>query len=82
MFEIRTSTDFRHPKLFGFQMCVQYLKVILEKLNGAKHNGSIDAFGPRDLGSNPGWSAVIEFKLIFVRSNVLYKSYDQSDNRL
>ena len=38
---------------------------ICRRVNGALHNGSVAAFGPGDLGSNPGWSAVFKFKLIF-----------------
>ena len=35
-------------------------------VNGTQYNGSVATFGPRDLGSNPDWSAVIKFKSIFV----------------
>ena len=35
-------------------------------VNGVWHNGSSAAFGPGDPGSKPCWSAVIDFKSIFV----------------
>ena len=44
----------------------ELFKQNLSSLNFTIFNGSVDAFGPGEPGSNPGWSAVIEFKLIFV----------------
>ena len=40
------------------------------KVNGAQHNGGVATFGPRDPGSDPGWSTVIKFKLIFVQRDM------------